>query len=365
MKIRRLIALFILLFGFLLSGCVSNAKFIKPISFEGEAPEKIDIIVEATIFLDDTAKLTKIVNDKNSGSVQLIFSRENLDVIDLLEDKPEIGRIGRIGSKAYLLLDSEIMEYQRLGELGIVFTPLHLHLEPNSNWYDTKLKTSDFERKGAKYKISASSHEVIAFIKSNHKKLFAKVVGIYLNNAGVLCLEKIATSQTPLSAPCEGLRNTIKAKQEEIQNIKASTERYKKEDQVKKERLAEIARKKQEAEQRARETEKKQRQVRAENLAEQFGKYIVGKKYEGGSSIKVKLQSFDYSQSRYRLKVEMTWRGVVSNEPGYGADGVITAIIDDSPRWEYGSNVMWQETWKSQQLKSFQASMGLLQILAQ
>lgn len=94
---------------------------------------------------------------------------------------------------------------------------------------------------------------------------------------------------------------------------------------------------------------------KAQSVAEELGRVIVGKAYQGGQSIGTQLISYDYSQSdsTYRLKVEIRWNGAISGKSGYGASGTITAKLDSSSTWEYGKNYSWNQTWQSPLLQEW------------
>lgn len=94
---------------------------------------------------------------------------------------------------------------------------------------------------------------------------------------------------------------------------------------------------------------------KAQSVAEELGRVIVNKAYQGGQNIGTQLISYDYSQSdsTYRLKVEIRWNGAFSGQSGYGASGTITAKLDSSSTWDHGKNYSWNQSWQSPLLEEW------------
>ncbi|UHJ63498.1 hypothetical protein LVC68_08550 [Melaminivora jejuensis] len=101
---------------------------------------------------------------------------------------------------------------------------------------------------------------------------------------------------------------------------------------------------------------KEERRVRiqseARELADFYGKWVVRSYYDGGKKIQVNLIEHDLqdsSQNEIRLKVNMTWSGSISDESGYGADGIISVTTVDG-KW---SGKDWSPSWESSKLKDY------------
>ena len=167
------------------------------------------------------------------------------------------------------------------------------------------------------------------------------------------------------------IRDLLENARSESENYKAAlasweqTERTRREEEQRRAEEARLAQQRADAERQAAADQQRQERVRgrAMALAEELGKVIVFRAYDGGQSIGTKLVSFDYTDSTYRLKVEIKWNGRMSGESGYGADGLITVIEDSATEWTFGKNVKWNPTWQSSKLDEWISNRGLLRLL--
>jgi len=87
---------------------------------------------------------------------------------------------------------------------------------------------------------------------------------------------------------------------------------------------------------------------KAEYLAEQFGEKFVNE-IGGGQNIVVSLEKCNYNtySKQFRLKIDITWDGVIFSSNHYEVDGILK-LNDD------GSNGSFAKTWSNQQFNNLQ-----------
>lgn len=103
------------------------------------------------------------------------------------------------------------------------------------------------------------------------------------------------------------------------------------------------------------ELENEHRKQEANRLAESAKNAIISKKYQGGQNKGVTVQewSYDKSNDRYLIKVNLNWDGVFFSSNHYSADGTISVRSD-------GTDTTWNPTWVNDTLKDYQETRNIV-----